>query len=198
MDILSPRSIVRPASAVAARFAVLVAAMSCLVCIAADSGETALERRVKAVFIAKFAGYVEWPASAFNDSASPIVIGVAGADPLADELEQAIAGSVIGERPMRVRRLSSLEAIGNCCQIVFVGRGVDRARASELLSTAQGKPVLTVTESDKGQHQGSVINFLAADGRIRFDISREAADRNGLRLSSQLLGVARQVRATSQ
>jgi len=187
MDILRPRSI----------GAFLLAAMSCLVCVAADSGETALERRVKAVFLAKFAGYVEWPASAFNDSASPIVIGVLGADPLAEELEQAVAGSVIGERSMRVRRLGPLEPIGNCCQIVFVGRGVDPARASDLLASTRGKPVLTVTDSEKGQ-QASVINFLAADGRIRFDISRDAAERNGLRLSSQLLGVARQVRAASQ
>jgi hypothetical protein len=53
--------------------------------------------------------------------------------------------------------------------------------------------VLTVTETDAEQSKGSVINFLAEDGRVRFDISREAADRNGLRLRSQLLGVARQV-----
>jgi hypothetical protein len=151
---------------------------------------------VKAAFIAKFAAYVEWPASALRDSSSPIVIGVAGADQLADELAQAVAGVVIGEHPIRVRRLSSVEAAGSCCQIVFVGRGVDRARVSELLAAAQGKPILTVTDSENGQQPGSVIHFVAADDRIRFDISREAADRNGLRLSSQLLGVARQVRAS--
>jgi hypothetical protein len=38
-----------------------------------------------------------------------------------------------------------------------------------------------------------VINFLEADDRIRFDISRAAAERNGLQLRSQLLAVARQV-----
>jgi len=188
----------RSAHAVAVRLVVIVAAIASVVCFAAENGEAALERRVKAVFVSKFASYVEWPASTFSDSGSPIVIGVAGAEPLAEELEQAIAGRVIGERTIRVRRLGSLEPIGNCCQIVFVGRGVDRARASEMLSATQGKPVLTVTENEIGQQQGSVINFLAADGRIRFDISRDAADRNGLRLSSQLLGVARHVKATTQ
>lgn len=39
----------------------------------------------------------------------------------------------------------------------------------------------------------SVINFLALEDRVRFDISREAAERNGLHLRSQLLAVARQV-----
>jgi hypothetical protein len=37
-----------------------------------------------------------------------------------------------------------------------------------------------------------VINFLVED-RVRFDIARDAAERNGLQLSSQLLAVARQV-----
>jgi hypothetical protein len=197
MEILNLGWTHRPARATAAPVALLFAAMISFAAIAADS-DAALERRLKAVFVSKFAGYVEWPASVFSDSASPIVIGVAGADPLAEELEQAIAGRLIGERPMQVRRLGPQEPIGNCCQIVFLGRGLDRARASEILATTQGKPVLTVTENERGQQPGSVINFLAADGRIRFDISRGAAERNGLRLSSQLLGVARQVTAASQ
>ena len=180
---------------VRACFAFLAAAISSFACLAAETGDATLEMRVKAVFVSKFAGYVEWPAGAFTDAASPIVIGVAGADALAQELEQAVMGREIDGRAMRVRRLGAREAIGNCCRIVFVGRGVEGARVSELLAMAQGKPVLTVTESEQGQLQGSVINFHAADGRIRFDISRDAADRNGLRLSSQLLAVARQVKA---
>ena len=175
-----------------------VAAMACLAAIAADNEDTPLERRVKAVFISKFADFVAWPASTFRDPSAPIVIGVAGADLLADELAQAVAGRLVGERALRVRRLDSAEPIRNCCQIVVVGRGVDRARSTEILSSAQGKPILTVTERDAGEQQASVINFLVVDGRIRFDIARDAAERNGLKLSSQLLGVARQVKASSQ
>jgi hypothetical protein len=182
----------------ATRLAMLVVATASFAGFAADAGEAALELRVKAVFVSKFAAYVEWPASAFGDPGSPIVIGVAGADPLADELEQAVAGRTVSERAMQVKRLDPLAPSANCCQIIFIGHGVDRARAAEILSAARGRPVLTVTETDKEQQRGSVINFLVADGRIRFDISRDAADRNGLRLSSQLLGVARQVRTASQ
>ena len=62
-----------------------------------------------------------------------------------------------------------------------------------MLAHAQGRPVLTVTETATEHPKGSIINFLAVDERVRFDISREAAERNGLQLRSQLLGVARQV-----
>jgi hypothetical protein len=161
-------------------------------CQAAEDSAIAIQQRVKAVFIYKFAAYVEWPASAFVDPESPIVIGVAGADAIAQDLEQAVVGRKIGGRSLRVRRLAREEAASDCCQILFIG-GSERGQMADLLAGAQGRPVLTVTDSGTGHPKGSIINFLVAEDRVRFDISREAADRNGLQLRSQLLTVARQV-----
>jgi uncharacterized protein DUF4154 len=151
----------------------------------------ALQERVKAAFLYKFAAYVEWPAAAFPAASSPIVIGVAGSEGVARELEQAVAGRELGGRAVQVRRIKSGEAAGACCQILFVG--ADSGRVSDLLTNAEGQPVLTVTEAQKEHPRGSVINFLALEDRIRFDISREAAEKNRLQLRSQLLSVARQV-----
>jgi hypothetical protein len=159
-------------------------------CAAAEESALAVQQRIKAAFLYKFAAYVEWPAAAFAEPESPIVIGVAGSDAIAKEVEQAVAGRKVGGRPLQVRRLGRAESANDCCQILFIGGG-ESERAADLLARAQGRPVLTVTENENAK--GSVINFLAQDGRVRFDISREAADRNGLQLRSQLLGVARQV-----
>ena len=161
--------------------------------VAAEDPARVVQERIKAAFLYKFAAYVEWPRDTFADAASPIVIGISGADSLALELEQAIAGRDVGGRPLRVRRLARGESASDCCQILFVGAGQERARAAQLLTDAQGRPVLTVTDARSEHPKGSIINFLAAEDRIRFDISREAAERNGLQLRSQLLGVARRV-----
>jgi hypothetical protein len=64
-----------------------------------------------------------------------------------------------------------------------------------MLANARGHPVITVTNVEVQHPKGSIINFLVTDDRIRFDISREAAERNGLQLRSQLLSVAHQVAA---
>jgi hypothetical protein len=160
---------------------------------AAENPDSVLERRVKAAFLWKFAGYVEWPSAAFAQPDSPIVIAVAGSDALADDVEEAVSGRRVGERPMRVRRLRAEGRLeGN--HILFIARSVDRARTAELLGLAGGKPMLTVTESEHAPPPGSVINFFSVEDRVRFDISREAAEQNGLRLASQLLAVARQVK----
>jgi hypothetical protein len=153
-----------------------------------------IQRRVKAAFVYKFAAFVDWPDEAFASATSPMIIGVAGADRVAKELEQAVAGREVAGHPILVRRIQAGDALGDCCQILFVGASLPREQARELLLQQVGKrPVLTVTEARGDPPAGSVINFVEADDRVRFDISRPAAEAKGLKLRSQLLAVARQV-----
>jgi len=160
---------------------------------AASQDPSAAVEQIKAAFLYKFASYVEWPVGAFKEAESPLVIGVAGADDIADELERVVAGRNVSGRSVRVRRLTGGDNAGKCCQIVFIGSRNELAHVRELLGSTQGHPVLTVTDADAGHPKGSIINFLEATDRVRFDISRDAAERNGLQLRSQLLAVARQV-----
>jgi hypothetical protein len=161
---------------------------------AAPGAPSPLQDRVKAAFLAKFASFVEWPAGAFESPESPLVIGVTNSDAIAAELEAAVGGRSVSGRSLVVRRLGARDKPGSCCQVLFVG-GDDPSRVAELLAQVQGQPVLTITDRDAAHPHGSVINFVSADERVRFDIARGAAERNGLQLRSQLLGVARQVRA---
>ena len=177
------------------RLLIAVVAFAACVVQAADESASALQQRIKAAFLYKFAAYVEWPARAFPQPESPLVIGVAGAEPIARQLDQAITGKTVGGRPMQVHRIAVNESPGDCCQILFVGADTDHSRATELLEKTRGRPVLTVTEADD-HPKGSVINFVIDDDHVRFDISRPAAERNGLQLRAQLLAVAKQ--ATGQ
>jgi hypothetical protein len=158
---------------------------------AADEAARVLQERVKAAFLYKFASYVEWPAGAFPNPDSPIVIGVAGADQLSKELQQAVGGRQVAGRTLQVRKLGAETAVEDC-HILFVGAGSRHERTMQLLASAKARPVLTVTDS-MDHPNDSVINFLVVDDRVRFDISRESAERKGLQLRSQLLGVARQI-----
>jgi len=53
---------------------------------------------------------------------------------------------------------------------------------------------LLVTDEEGGLNAGSSLNFLTIDQRVRFEISLAAADRSGLKISAELLGVAVRVR----
>jgi len=160
--------------------------------IAANAEDTSqvLEQKVKAAFLFKFGGYVEWPESAFSSKDAPIVIGVAGADALAEELSQVVAGRTMNGRPVTIRRIPSGE-LPLSLHVLFIGRS-EVGRLNEVSS--QGRPVLTVTDIDRGLAQGSIINFIVVDRRVRFEIALDTAKRNGLRIGAPLLSVAMRVK----
>jgi YfiR/HmsC-like len=160
---------------------------------AAEDPES-LEVRVKAAFLYKFAGYVEWPPKSFARPETPVTIGVIGAESLATELTEAVTGRTVNDRPVTVRRLKPGESLAGI-HVLFVGRA-ESARLDQLAQSAQPRSILTVSESDCALARGSVINFVLTGGRVRFEIALDSAEKSGLRLSSRLLAVAQQVTGT--
>jgi hypothetical protein len=157
---------------------------------------TPLERSVKAAFLYKFAGYVEWPQLAPQQQGAPLLIAIAGADDIASELELAVAGRTINERPIAVRRIAEGDSLAGV-HILFIGTQ-ERVRIAAWLRAAQIYPVLIVTEGEGALAMGSALNFVIQDGRVRFEASPEAAEKKGLKLSSRLLGVATNIRSGGQ
>lgn len=158
----------------------------------AAEGAELLEQRVKAAFLYKFAGYVEWPEKSFARPETPVMIGIMGNELLAAELVQAVTGRTVNDRIVTVKRLRAGESLSGI-HILFVGRA-ESARLDQLAQSAQPRSILTVTESDGALTRGSVINFVLTDGRVRFEIALDTAEKSGLKLSSRLLAVAQQVR----
>jgi hypothetical protein len=91
-----------------------------------------------------------------------------------------------------MRRVKDADSLAGV-HILFISRA-DPARLGQWLRMVQGRPVLIVTEIEGALAQGSMINFILSEGRVRFEISPAAADRSGLVLSSRLLAVAHHVR----
>jgi hypothetical protein len=157
----------------------------------AQADAQADEYRVKAAFLYKFCGYIEWPDRSFALADSPVVIGVMGADAMADELAQIVAGRNVNGRPVLVRRLRPGDPVASL-HVLFIGRS-DRGRLAEILAAARGRALLTVTESEEGLDLGSMINFVVVEDKVRFDVSPPPAESGSLKISARLLGVARKV-----
>jgi hypothetical protein len=157
--------------------------------VSADA-QQATEAGIKAAFLYKFAGYIEWPANAFTAPDAPFVIAVTGAEEVAAELERLVPGRSINNRPVAVRRLREGEPAKGA-HIVFIGRAEPNVRA--VVRAAQQNLALIVTETERGLEAGSSINFVLAEDRVGFEVSLDAAERSGHRISSRMLAVARRV-----
>lgn len=164
-----------------------------LLCAAAPAAaQQASEHEVKAAFLFKFPAFVEWPQDAQARADAPFVIALLGADDIADELQKLAQDRSLQNRPLQVRRLKPGESPRGA-HIVFVGAG-EAGRLPQIAKALQNSPTLVVSDVPGGLEQGSAINFLLANNRVRFDIVTEAAERNRLRLSPRLLAVANSVR----
>ncbi|MGH8631044.1 MAG: YfiR family protein [Burkholderiales bacterium] len=184
------------AGAVACVLACLLAAISPASSVFAAEQSRALEQQVKAAFLFRFGSYVEWPQQTFADAESPWTIGVVDSDGLSDELLRVTANRTVNGRPVAVRRIRGGEVPSNV-QVLFIGQSA-AGQSAELLRQTQKRPILTVTESDAGLTEGSVINFVVVDKRVRFEVSLEAAERNRLKIAAPLLSVALRVRDKGQ
>lgn len=160
----------------------------------AQTAGTEAEYQVKAAFLYKFLSFVEWPAAVFRHGDAPIVIGVLGAEPLAEELSRVVVSRTVNGRTVTVRRISGGDPVSDL-HVLFVGR-TQGARLSAIVAAAPGQALLVVTESTDGLSAGSIINFLVVDDRVRFDVALYRAEQTGLRISARLLSVARKVLAS--
>lgn len=151
-----------------------------------------IERQVKAAYLYKFASYVEWPPSAFNSSNSPLVIGVIGADAVADELEHIVAGHTVNGRTVIARKLKRGESLAGL-HMLFIGH-LEKTHLLEIFSEAKNKPLLTITESEDAHVLGSMINFVVTDDRLRFEVALAPVESGGLKISARMLTAAYKVR----
>jgi hypothetical protein len=151
------------------------------------------EDEVEAAFLYRFAGYVDWPPEAL--SGPDFTIAVLGSDRIAQELQRILPDHSLKNRPAQVRRIKGLDELGGA-QILFVGPEFDD-ELKALVARVAKRPILVVTASDHGLDAGSCVNFLVVDRRVRFEVSLTAADRVGLKVSSELLSVAVRVQGRS-
>ena len=159
--------------------------------LAAEADPALLENKVKAAFVFNFTKFIEWPSNAFEKVDTPFVVAVLGADGIASAMEEAVRDKKAHNRPLIVRRLTRIEELGDgsACHLLFVGRS-EQARLAEIFSRLEKAGVVTVADSEGFLDQGGMINFVMESKKVRFEINAVAAERVGLKISSQLLKLA--------
>ncbi|MBI2512747.1 MAG: YfiR family protein [Opitutae bacterium] len=147
---------------------------------------------VKAVFLFRFAQFVEWPADAFPTPDAPIVIAVVGEDALAAALDRVVAGERLQGRPFEVRRYHRPDQVERC-HVLYIAPS-NAGDVAQVLVRLRGQPTLTVGDAPEFARTGGMIRFFSHQGRLRLEVNNTAARGAGLALSSKLLRIAEIVR----
>lgn len=139
---------------------------------------------IEAAYLYNFGKFVRWPAG----MQGPLTICVAGRDSFEQTVARLIAGEHLNGRDLAARAVDRAEGVRGC-SILFVGTA-DRLRVDSYLAAARGKPMLTVGETPDFLARGGVVQFVLSGDHVRFSVNLNAASRNRLGLSSELLKVA--------
>jgi len=163
--------------------------------VAQAEGPASAEYLIKAAFLYNFAKFVEWPSEAFKDNLSPINLYILGSDPFGEALTSIRDKTVKGRR-LSIKRVNTPEEISGC-HILFVSAS-EKGDLKHVLSVLKNLAILTVSDVEKFAQRGGVINFIVVDNKIHFEINPDAAQQSGLKISSQLLKLARIVSSESR
>ena len=144
------------------------------------------EAQVKAAYLFNFGRFVSW--SGERASTGQFQICILGKDPFGEVLDATVRGESIDHKNITVQRLAGMQQAASC-NILFVGIS-EAGRLSSILADAQRMHLLTVSDVRHFAEQGGNIGFVEQGDRVRFEVNLQAAERNHLVLSSELLKVA--------
>ena len=155
--------------------------------------ETLSEGSAKAAFVFNFAKFTEWPSEAFgNGNATVALCLLRGVDSYEVNLG-AFSGKSVQGKPFSIRPMTRPEALRQC-QMVFLDE-LDERRMTEVLRGSHGLAVLTVSDIEGFAEAGGMIGLVHVDNRIQFEVNPEAIQASGLKMSAQLLQLAKIVKS---
>jgi hypothetical protein len=147
--------------------------------------EISKEYQIKAVFLFNFSQFVKWPAEAFPEAQTPLVIGVLGEDPFGAYLDEIVRGEKVNNHPLIVQRYQRVEEI-KTCHILFVSQS-ETKQLEQIFTNLKGRNILTVGEVEGFSQRGGMIRFVTEKNKIRFRVNLEATKAANLTISSKLL-----------
>ena len=146
---------------------------------------------IRQAFLLNFARYVVWPESSLKPAA-PLRFCLAPGDAeLSAKFENLTRQSVEGHAIQVKLLLRPADAAE--CHVIFIPAEVTGPVAA-WIGAARKTNALSVSDAPEFVEAGGVIGLVEVGGRFRFDVNLGVARQADLRISSQLLKLARVVK----
>ena len=168
----------------------VVAALAALALAAAPARAQDVNQ-VKADMLWNIAKFIRWPEAAFAKGESDFVFTILGDDSLAEALAASLSTRTLNGRPVFVRVVGRVQDVMGS-QILYIATST-LGRFPEVVRELHGGPVLTVANASGFVEGGGMVDFVAEDDKVRFEIHQARAEKAGLKISARLLALARVV-----
>jgi len=147
---------------------------------------TAQKEQYQGLFLYQFSKYIKWPDSYLGSNFTISVFGsentFKSVESMAKAKKQTQGLSIV------VRNLKTANELDHP-QIVLI----DDTREdvfNSVLRKLGDQPVLLVTDGNGLAQKGAIINFIEQDGKMRFELNKDRAEKIGLKISTSLINLA--------
>ncbi|MCQ7926280.1 YfiR family protein [Salmonella enterica] len=136
----------------------------------------------KAILTLSFIRYLGWSDAARKGD---FVIGVVRDKEISTWLTSQSEGKKFGFQNVVVKRFKSIDEITDC-QVVYISKNISFSRNASAIIDKVGKDTLIITEEEGATKNGSMINFVIRDSRLRFELSKANAQMGNIQFSQRL------------
>ena len=145
------------------------------------------EYKIKAAFIYNFARFTQWP-----DDTNVFKICIYGENPFGSYIDN-LNGKKINHEVVKIIHTRLIEEVKSC-RIAFLNIMPPKQRLFErALDKIKGSHVLTVADAANVTRFGVMIGLQIENDKVGFEINNTAAKASELKISAQLLTLAKQV-----
>jgi len=145
------------------------------------------ERAVRVAYLYTLIKFVDWP-NPQND----LLIGFVGSPATGQTLFKSLDGRKSDARTLHVAISPTDEQLGKCGILYFGDASEEDVRKT--LPKVEGRPVLTLGETDSFPRRGGMIGLVKAEDHIEIVVNLPLAQRSGIKISSRVLNLATIVR----
>jgi multimeric flavodoxin WrbA len=142
--------------------------------------------KFKAVFIYGFTRYFEWPAK--KKEGNFVIYLVGKNDNLVKELKLLAGKKKVGNQDIEIINSPTYDAAISS-QILYL-LSEESKTISSVASKNKGKGTLLLAETVGGCKNGSSINFVAIENKLKFEYSKNNAVKAGLKTNDDIKALA--------
>lgn len=169
------------------------------------------EYKVKVALVYNFIKFLSFPEEKDSDGSDSITIGVIGDDDYSTAFD-SIKNKKVKGKNIAIKQFKAFDKLQELqrkngsrwkevikelkkCQVLFICTCEDEKEEIpvELLKALKDSGVLVIGEMPGFLEKGGIINFVMEDGKVKFEVNNAAATRNGLKIRSKLLKLAKRV-----
>jgi hypothetical protein len=152
--------------------------------------------QIKAAFLYYVMKFTDWSSKRTGEDSEQFTLCLVGDEGVADQSTQVLAGKYIHNKPILLKPFKkveddSAEHLLQCHGVFF---GIETQPSQALLQTLAEGNVLTIGENSGFLKQGGMVHIFEDDNRIKFDANLFTIQSSGLRISSDMLQLARHIR----